>query len=382
MSARAALLLALAAPSCVVPPDLARARKEARAARAASEPDPEERAGLQEFVGAIHVHTYLSHDSAGTEEELVSGARRARLDFVALTDHFTRKILRQPAGLRRKVLFIPGAEISCRGGSVLALGLRKWFPSRGLGWEATARQVETHGAIPFLGHLEHYPLDAGPGRFRGAGVVNLHAVLHEGLEGWGGAAFALSLVGSLLGGGPGLRYLPLVRRPDAVIEAWERLARERPFAAFAESDAHASVRWGPFHLDPYEAVFRLVRTHLLAPALEERPILEALVAGRGFVAFDALADATGFRLRGKAGEAVAFLGETLPLTPDARLEVAVPAAGKVVFYRDGVLVAQVPGPEVVLPVTRPGLWRVEVYLSVWGTDRLWIFSNPIRVVGV
>ncbi|MGH7151698.1 MAG: hypothetical protein ACREIU_13425 [Planctomycetota bacterium] len=382
MSPRVALLLALAAPGCVVPPDLARARDESRAARATFAPDPEERAGLLEFVGAIHVHTEVSHDSEGTPEELASGARHARLDFVALTDHFTRKIGRQLSGLRRGVLFIPGAEISRRGGSILALGLREWFPTRGLDWDEVAREVEARGGIPFLGHLERYPSERGPGRFRGAGVVNLHAALREGLEGWGGAAFVLSVVGWQLGSRTGLRYLPLVRRQDAVVEAWDRLAQERPFAAFAESDAHANVRWGPFHLDPYDAVLRLVRTHLLAPALEERALLESLAAGRGFVAFDALADARGFRFRGRAGESLAFLGETLPFTPDARLEVVAPAAGKVVFFRDGVFVAQVQGPEVVFPVTRPGVWRVEVWLPVWGTDRLWIFSNPIRVVPV
>jgi hypothetical protein len=379
---RAALLLALAAPGCVVPPDLARARQESKAARATFAPDPEERAGLLEFVGAIHVHTEISHDSEGTPEEVASAARHARLDFVALTDHFTRKITRQPSGLRRGVLFIPGAEISRRGGSILALGLREWFQPRGLDWDEVASEVEARGGIPFLGHLEHYPAERGPGRFRGAGIVNLHAALREGLDGWGSVAFVLSVVGWQFGSRTGLRYLPLVRRQDAVVEAWDRLAQERPFAAFAESDAHANVKWGPFHLDPYDAVLRLVRTHLLAPALEERALLDSLAAGRGFVAFDALADARGFRFRGRAGESLAFLGETLPFTPDARLEVSVPAAGKVIFYRDGVFVAQVPGAEVVLPVSRPGVWRVEVWLPVWGTDRLWIFSNPIRVVPV
>jgi hypothetical protein len=374
-----ALAFLLASGGCIVPPDLSRARDQVRAPRVASGMPPEEAEGLREFVGAVHVHSYLSPDSKGTLDELLSGARRAKLDFVALTDHFSPRIDRQPIGRQKKVLFIPGAEISHRGGSILALGLREWFSTRGLDWDGIAREIERRGALPFIGHLENYPVERGAGRFRGAGVVNLHAAIREGLEGWGSFAYALSLLGSQFGSGSSLRLLPLVRRQDAVIEAWDRLALEKPFAAFAESDAHSNLRWGPFQFDSYASIFRLVRTHLLAPACEERPILDALAAGRGFLAFDGLADATGFRVRGRAGSAIAFFGETLPLTADARLEVSVPAAGRIRLYRNGTLEAQVSGKDAVVPVTRPGVWRVEVFLLVWGTERPWIFSNPIRV---
>src|SRR5581483_8030572 len=47
-------------------------------------------------------------------------------------------------------------------------------------------------------------------------------------------------------------------------------------------------------LDPYECSLRHVGTHLLLSELSEKAVWDALEAGRAFVAFDWLADATGF----------------------------------------------------------------------------------------
>ena len=48
--------------------------------------------GYQDLRGAIHVHSHLSHDSGGTAEEILQGAREAGLDYVILTDHDTPRI--------------------------------------------------------------------------------------------------------------------------------------------------------------------------------------------------------------------------------------------------------------------------------------------------
>jgi len=72
--------------------------------------------------GAVHVHTQASHDSPGRLSDLVAGARRAGLTWVALTEH-TRPGAPPASGNRDGVVLIPGFELRARGGTLLALGL-------------------------------------------------------------------------------------------------------------------------------------------------------------------------------------------------------------------------------------------------------------------
>ncbi len=66
------------------------------------------------MIGDLHCHSKLSDSSAGLED-IVFYAKRAGLDFVAITDHDTMAGVSRAVvlGKRYGVEVIPGAEISC-----------------------------------------------------------------------------------------------------------------------------------------------------------------------------------------------------------------------------------------------------------------------------
>ncbi|MCK5209828.1 MAG: hypothetical protein KAQ79_17465, partial [Cyclobacteriaceae bacterium] len=48
---------------------------------------PQQYISLQEHKGVMHSHTFWSHDSRGTLPEILSAAKKAKLEFIFLADH-------------------------------------------------------------------------------------------------------------------------------------------------------------------------------------------------------------------------------------------------------------------------------------------------------
>ncbi|MBQ9939023.1 MAG: PHP domain-containing protein [Oscillospiraceae bacterium] len=67
------------------------------------------------MIGDLHCHTRMSDGSLGIEE-LITYAKRAGMDFIAITDHDTMAAVDRAAvlGKRHGVHVIPGVEFSCR----------------------------------------------------------------------------------------------------------------------------------------------------------------------------------------------------------------------------------------------------------------------------
>src|SRR5262249_5323130 len=72
----------------------------------------------------------------------------------------------------------------------------------------------------------------------------------------------------------------------------------------------ATVRSQTF--DPYEVSLHYVSTHLLAPAVSEEALMEAMRKGRAYVAFDWMADPSGFRYFAAAGQQTIEMGGDVP----------------------------------------------------------------------
>jgi hypothetical protein len=138
-------------------------------------------------------------------------------------------------------------------------------------------------------------------------------------------------------------------------------------------------------LDPYERSFRHVSTHLLMHELSEKSVWDALQQGRAYVAFDWMADPTGFVFRADRGESTVPMGGELSLgghTADAervRLRAAAPLVGTIKLLRDGKEVSHIEGDALDVTINEPGNYRVEVWLTLAGESRPWILSNPIYV---
>lgn len=103
----------------------------------------------------LHVHTCYSHDGTITLNELVYYAKKRGLNGVAITDHDTltgalkiAKIMKN----KKKLLIIPGIEISTRQGHILALNLTTQVPLQHNELRETIQRIHSMGGIAIATH--------------------------------------------------------------------------------------------------------------------------------------------------------------------------------------------------------------------------------------
>jgi hypothetical protein len=303
--------------------------------------------------GVVHVHTRVSHDSLGSIGEIVDAAHSAGLSWVAFSEHPYHARFGPPSGVVEGVILIPGWEVSTAGASLLALGVAHL---RGLPREPAALVAAIHarGGAAFVGHFERSEL-ADPERYAAAApdgveIANLHAT-------------ALSVPGRLA---LGELLLPascglsaLTRPPSENLARWSRLPSAR--AVVGGVDAHAKFRvLGMLGgtLDRYRDVFRILTTHVLARDRSQRSILEALRAGRSYVAFESLRAVDRFvAVRGEDGFHVRAPSE-------ARLDLV--CSGVV---RDSALAAE--------SVLRAPADADRCHVEAWLGSRLWVVTSQL-----
>jgi hypothetical protein len=355
-----------------------------------------------DHAGVFHVHSALGGHSEGRPEEIVRAAASNGLAFVVMTEHPAAGLNTAEATLRGEhggVLFLNGSELVARGGGRLFVvpGFQTPAPAPdSLTLPELIARAKAEGRLALLAYPEQLP-EWPAGGYDGVEVYNLYTnarrinyarLLFDGL--WSYASH------------PELLFATFYERPDDNLRRWDEAnaAGAARASMVAGADAHANVGFdlgGPgggrlfgVRLDPYERSFRVVRNHVLlrrGETLNAASVLEALRAGRGYVAFDLFGDAAGFRFEADDGAGLKTMGEeaTLAAGGTVRLRARAPAECRLLFFRDGEVFAEsAGGVEKELHVTRPGVYRVEAYLDQLGPflrGKPWIISNPIYVRG-
>ena len=327
-------------------------------------------------VGAVHMHTRLS-DGSGTVDDLVEAAVSEGLDFIVVSDHNTAEPTRYE--YRRGVLVIVAEELSAPTGHVMLLDVD------------TVRASEPDSTDRAFGFPLHRPLgDAGlllvshPNgrrywRDRSLSTVDGAEIWNADSEWRNDTVLDWIEALTLLPFRPALGMMALVDRPDRNLALIDSVSAVRDIATTCAVDAHARIRITDDFLIPfpsYRMTLGLVQHHLrLTEPLTgdaERDgaiVTESLRRGEGYCAIGGVADAAAVRIEA-AGE---------------ELIVAVPPAvesARIRIYRDGTLVEDREGPELRLPVSEPGSYRVEIDVRarLLRARRLpWILSAPIRV---
>ena len=101
----------------------------------------------------LHTHSSLSHDGRDSIELLLEQARAVGLDALAVTDHdeieaSLRAVERAPDyGL----VGVPGMEVTCDAGHVLALGIHEAI-SPGLAFAETLDRIREQGGLAVVPH--------------------------------------------------------------------------------------------------------------------------------------------------------------------------------------------------------------------------------------
>jgi hypothetical protein len=398
---------------------IAAARAELAAARRTLDRPGE----LREYRVNLHVHSALSHDSRGTVEEIVAAAKAVGTDALLFTEHPSAAfdfVADGHAGVRDGVLLVPGAETQG-----LLLFPRERVPEHAtLAPQDLVRRVRQRGGLAFLSHPEER-LDWRLDGLTGCEIYNTHADFKEEKRLFAALKNPLWLVqvAPLVRTWPQEAFSALQDEPVLYLRHWDELSRRAPHVGVSANDAHRNVglvvrltddgrarvadaldeellvldaavvrgvlpvpesaRAGDelfrLQLDPYESSLRHVGTHVLAGELSRDAIFAALEAGRAFVAFDWIADATGFDCVLLDGGARHELGSRVAAAPGARLVARAPLPARWRVVCDGTVVHEAEGGELDWPVAGSGTFRVEAWLDVAGERLPWILANAITV---
>lgn len=392
---------------------------------------------MVEYFGNVHMHTTYS-DGTGTFDELVAAARRARLDFVYVTDH-NILVRDREEGYRQGVLTLVGQEVHDRSrvperSHLLCLGVKQDVTPHAVDPQGLIDAVNEQQGLAFLAH----PIDPQTRLLpRHFSWEDWHVTGYTGIELWNYMSvfrqFTTSKAKVL-----SVAFLPLIfnRGPlPAVLRKWDELTQQRQVIAIGGTDVHAWRRnIGPIRrcFLPYDHCARALNTHILvdepflgaptaavldcasAAVQHDRALVHrALRAGHCWLGYDLAAPTRGFRFTAvqvPRGQAADFAHEShvahppraahpvraaqAPHAPDAimgdrlappsagwetLLRVKLPALGHMRLLRDGQLVAQRYGQRLDYRSAAPGVYRVEVRRLFWGQWRGWIYSNPIYV---
>jgi len=344
---------------------------------------------IEEYVGALHVHSTYS-DGTGAVSEILDAARRADADFVLLSDHDTLAARREGwEGWHDGVLLIVGTEITPRRqGHCLAVGVRECLGYSLMDTREYLARVRDQGGAAIVAH----PLGEHKREFRIHQMPWQHwghpAVV--GLEIW---SYMHDWIADLQFWRPH-EYYDFCKRPHTkitgpdprVLQIWDRVGRGRRLAGVSGLDCHARrVPLTDMKLFPYEQMFRTVRTHLVCSRLggdarDADALVRALRNGAGFVAYDLLRDSRGTRAWAECDSGtVLSLGaeRAAPGRAEGRVRfcIRLPAAGAIRLCRDGVPIASTNASEMSHRARGPGVYRFEVSLH----GKPWIFTNPFYV---
>lgn len=380
--------------------------------------------GWLDVRAIFHCHSALSHDSRGTREEIVAAAKEASVQAIFMSEHprADRDVVREGLqGWHEGVLFIPGIEHL----NFLVYPARREMPQATTAEELVAR-MEQEGGLIFIAHPETFEQWELAWQVDGMEIYNTHSNVKPYIEQGqdildsGGFAQAMQLLQAFRRF-PREAFGMLFDEPAEFLRRFDAQARQGRFSGVAGNDAHSNIgfkllrvgrgkyevwdalgervlqlsgeEWPlldglkpkvteglimQWQLDPYERSFGYVSTHLLVKQLGEENLRDAADRGRAYVAFDWMADPTGFRFEARSGET---MGEEVWLEEGGvELTAQAPMAARYLLYRDGEPAAESVGSMLRWLVSAPGAYRVEVHLP-WldGGFRPWIYSNPIFV---
>ena len=327
------------------------------------EEEVESPAPFQDLRGAIHVHSAAGGHSLGTYPEIIQAAKAAGCRYLFITEHPKDPTLFSPIH-DPDLVIIYGYEKKSEDG-FRVLSNRK-------------------GQVAFLTHFNGEELPDG---VDGIELFNLHQSLDRN-DSWYNRVNLLYqrvFCSKLL-------FFHLWDFDPKRFQLWDQVLQERP-VVIAGNDAHQNVGillqtadgkvLFSFLIDPYVESFRSVSTHVLLPLDEKvsaETILEGLRRGSVYVAFEKIADSTGFSFHALQEGKIFPMGSRVQR--GATLIFRSPTPARFLLIRSGRRHKELEGKHFIVRSEEPGVYRLEVYplrAPALALGKPWIVSNPIFV---
>jgi hypothetical protein len=345
---------------------------------------------------ALHIHTNYS-DGNASHEALIEIADKAGLDGIITTDHniWVEGLEGYYGEGRTKTMLLVGEEVHDRslippGNHLLAIGAEKELLPFSKNPQRLIDQIDRCGGLSFLAHPNEHPLPMFKEEaycWRNWDIKNF-----TGIELWNQLSEFKSVSPSLLSAAVNALYPKRmsVGPLEETLSLWDNLisTRNRPIVAVGGVDAHMLIKkFGPLKIKlyPYLHHFKSVTTHLIlnnqfSGSFQEdrRQVLNALRTGHCFVAYDLPAPTEGFRFTAHNNDGDFIMGDQIKIEGGITLQIRLPQRTICRLLKDGKVIEEWQNREVCTHITtKPGVYRVEVYISYKGKFRGWIFSNPI-----
>lgn len=382
---------------------------------------PQSFIGKKDYNGILHMHSYWSHDSRGILEELLPAAKKANLEFLFFADHAHSKIDTFPRsynGIYDGIIFEPGTETS----SGLMVSP---MDSVILDWNKTdgeiIKQVVDNGGLVLYLHTEK-PHEWDNPDYQAMEIYNIHTDFLD--EEGSILPFVLNIAIN------GKKYhhwaiREIYDEQTEIMALWDSLNSKRRITGIGAADAHNNqnirarytnnglVEWlGPnanviatvkpgwkeklllsepdeagwafrFDVDPYFVSFNYVNTHVFCDTLTNVNIKDNVVDGHAFVAFENLADATGFQYfsTNPNNELNAIMGDSVSVDSVNKLHAVSPFPVQFKLIRNGKIIDETDDlyEYEFNPENKPGNYRIEAHLKFKGEQMAWVLTNPIYI---
>ena len=359
------------------------------------------------YSGNMHVHTRYS-DGEKLHAEIAEDAIAAGLDFIIITDHnvYVSGVEGYYENEHGRVLLLTGEEVhnvrrQPQASHFLAYGAGRELATYAAAPQALIDETLSAGGYGFLAHPHEDDLT----------LINMPDLgWHDwdiegfsGLEIWNYMSAFKNTVAQRL---DALRWknklnsllvaLRMTLHPERYMKGadprtvalWDDfLAKGMRIAAVGNSDAHGTpMRLGPLRREvfPYEFLFRAVNTHVLLDTPlngdvehDRRLLTRAIGRGNSWVGYDMPGPTDAFRFTVQ-GVKKGIMGDEMPLSMGATLQVKAPVRCRARIIRHGTVVAEAERESNLTYIPdEPGAYRVECYIPYEGEERGWIYSNPI-----
>jgi len=338
------------------------------------------------ITGAVHVHT-VDSDGTKSHEEVTEIAGQVGLDFVLFADHMTlQSLYENKEGFYGEVLALIGYEHNDREdcNHYLIFDHDEVFPASMTAAEYVAAASRA-GALGIMAHPDE--IRGRDARYRSYPWTDWNVEGFNGLEIWNQMSEwmeNLKFYNQIM-----MVFSPRkwLRSPTSrVLRKWDELNMKRKAVGLASVDAHGFLyRAGPLRLTifPYKVQFKSLRTHLMLKEpfsrdldKARRQVYEAIRDCRVFVSNYRWGEAKDFRFEIISATETASIGGKVTLDGTTKAVVSIPLTARIRLIADGKLIAEQKGKNFEHSITKPGVYRVEVYRGKKG----WIFSNHIRVI--
>jgi hypothetical protein len=371
------------------------------------------------YRGIMHVHSYRSHDSEGTLNDILPAAKADDIDFIFLTDHPRGNIDTIPCGYNgvyNNILIVPGSEKQGFDAWPLDSVVIDWSMNK----DTIARNIVRNGGIIFYAHPEEEHNWGSPW-YQGMEIYNFHADTKD--------EFIIPQLANFIINGrkyPQWSLRQMFDEQSAILARWDSLNTRRKIVGFSAVDTHENqniraryiadgrIEWlGPnakvldttgvsawnrwllhppdksgwifkWMIDTYKEGFRYITNYVLADTLSMASLAENIKRGHLYTAFMSLGDAGGFIFvcTDQNNRISSIMGDSIELGNVKSFTAFSPLPGQFRLIHNGKIVSMSSYDTYEYnygDMIETGAYRLEVHIKIRNKDLPWIYSNPIYV---